>query len=424
MSVALDDAPSDLALLRDFAIIGTGRADVDRALVNVIDGVEARLTAAALAAATRAAPGDDDAPLPTDADAPIDLVEASKPAIPRGVWIGTMAELDALDLAPAVAIGSLGPIPLIASERTLLNGSSGVSKTLLAMRAACEAVLAGHTVVFVEGEGSQRATRDRFRRIARGLTPDGLGDASTRLHIVHGAFGLEEEHAMWRELLERVRPSIVVIDPLAGYFRGNENDAGDMGAFLRAASVAVEVGAAVVLVHHATKPDAEGKTRERGSGALRAWADTMISLYPGEQHGDVFLKHEKGRDCEPTAAPQALHWTFTEQTIELRTSEAARDAVLSATTRKLQTTILGLLADRGEMTRTELRQQIGKSGKVLGNLLAPLLADRRVIESTSGRPDTIGRRTTVEVLTLGTRGHADVSLRRADTAPDGEGGES
>lgn len=347
-----------------------------------------------------------------DHAAPQSATAAPEP--PRGVWIGTMADLDALELPEPVSIGSLGTVSIVAGEGTLIYGPPSVSKTMLAFHAALSAVLAGHVVMLVEGEGSRRATRDRLQRLARGLRYNGLGELGVNLHIMHGAFGLDDEQAMWRAQLERVKPAIVVIDPMVSYCRGDENSADEVSTFLRAIDIARAGGASVLLLHHGTKPDSEGRSRERGSSALRAWADVVVGLARGKDDA-IILTHEKNRDGAKQE-PQTLTWRFTDEVIDLVTSAAAPDAVVSASTSKRTTKLLGLLVETGGMKQGDLRTKMGVSGEVLKALLEPLLKDRRVVSTVEKRPDTRGRPQDTTVLRLAS-GQPDVS-QRAEPADD------
>lgn len=343
---------------------------------------------------------------------------AATPELPKGVWVGTLDELERLDLPEPKPIGRLGPVAVVAGTSTLLHGPPGVSKTLLAFLLALLVAFDGHRVLIVEGEGSRRSTRDRLRRLAGGLGYDGTGGHGSRVTLVQGPFGLEQEDRLWRAILDQAQPALVVIDPLVSYARGNENDAREVAAFLRCVDIAREYDASVVLLHHATKPDAEGKTRERGSSALRAWADSVIALSRGADATEVLLTHEKARDSglEPV---QTLTWTFTEATIALATGNApAGDgAVRESAARRKTRDLLGHLAS-GSLQRTELRRKLSVSGKRLDELLAPLLVSGRVVTTVATRTDKAGEEYTVEVLALGPGsgvGQAQLSTNEVST---------
>jgi hypothetical protein len=90
-------------------------------------------------------------------------------------------------------------------------------------------------------------------------------------------------------------PVLVVLDTLARcVVGGDENSARDMGMAIAGADrIRLETGATVVLVHHTGK----NSDSERGSGALRGAADTMILLKP--EQGQITLSCEKQKDAAP-----------------------------------------------------------------------------------------------------------------------------
>lgn len=327
-----------------------------------------------------------------------------KPQTPKNVWVGTLLELDALDLPVPKTVATMGGVsgaPIIAGEATLLHGPPSTSKTLLAFHAACHVALAGNRALIIEGEGSRRGLRDRLRRLSRGIAAGGLAAAAANLFIVHGAFGLDTEELWWRELLTTVKPALVVIDPLVAYQRGDENSAGDVSAFLRHVDVARQGECSIILLHHARHADESGRTRERGSSALRAWADSVVGLSRGEVSGEVVLTHEKARDRE-LSTPQTLRWTFSEEEIVLKTAAAAKDAAVTAVEKKKTAILLGFLAQQPEgASKAEVRKAIHASGIALERLLAPLLRSGHVRLVDGNRPDTLGRPRRVEVLMLG-----------------------
>jgi hypothetical protein len=99
------------------------------------------------------------------------------------------------------------------------------------------------------------------------------------------------------ELAEVTGLKLVIVDTWARALTGgDENSAGDAG-------VAVDIldtlrrktGATTLVVHHS---GADG-TRERGSTALRAAADTSIAMLKNEQDGIISFICKKQKDAEP-----------------------------------------------------------------------------------------------------------------------------
>ncbi|WP_273380952.1 AAA family ATPase [Symbiobacterium thermophilum] len=94
------------------------------------------------------------------------------------------------------------------------------------------------------------------------------------------------------------RPSLVIFDTLARCLvGGDENSSRDVGLFVHGVDqVRATTGAAVMIVHHTGK---KGNS-ERGSSALRAAADAMLSLQV--ENGVIRLKVDKLKEA-PGVAP-------------------------------------------------------------------------------------------------------------------------
>ncbi len=87
---------------------------------------------------------------------------------------------------------------------------------------------------------------------------------------------------------------LIVIDTLVRAVAGdNENDAAEMMAFLekRAAVIAKETGAAVLIIHHTNK---EGE--QRGSGVLKQGVDTQLRVHHDKETGLRSVYAEKVKD--------------------------------------------------------------------------------------------------------------------------------
>lgn len=92
-------------------------------------------------------------------------------------------------------------------------------------------------------------------------------------------------------------PRLVIFDTLARCLvGGDENSSRDVGLFVHGVDqVRAATGAAVMMVHHTTK---KGNS-ERGSGALRAAADVMLSLQVA--NGLIRLEVDKLKDARSIA---------------------------------------------------------------------------------------------------------------------------
>jgi len=94
-----------------------------------------------------------------------------------------------------------------------------------------------------------------------------------------------------------VRPSIIIVDTLHRFLRGDENSAQDAKTMLDAcAHLMREFGCAVLLVHH-TGVSEEAQHRARGSSAWRGALDIEISIVPGDG-GRLSIVQKKSKDAE------------------------------------------------------------------------------------------------------------------------------
>ena len=104
------------------------------------------------------------------------------------------------------------------------------------------------------------------------------------LYPFHMDLGVRENQAQsgWTELTELVEhfePEVIIIDPFADYFSGQENDARDVGAFttkLREEFIN-KYGLTVIIPAHTSKASESGGSA-RGSSALPGAADREFTL--------------------------------------------------------------------------------------------------------------------------------------------------
>lgn len=86
-------------------------------------------------------------------------------------------------------------------------------------------------------------------------------------------------------VVDRLKPSILVLDPLVEMHRKKENDADEMAGLLRPLrQLAHETDVAVILIHHRNKYGSDNATTARGSSAITGGVDQLINL---ELSGDA-----------------------------------------------------------------------------------------------------------------------------------------
>jgi hypothetical protein len=137
-------------------------------------------------------------------------------------------------------------------------------------------------VVFFAAEDAQARIRERFASIAARRN---LPLRSLDVHLLDvPALRLDDTRDQHRllETLRRLRPRLLVLDPLVRLHRADENSSADISfllSFLR--SIERELETAITLVHH-TRKDAGSAAQPglglRGSSDLWAWGDSNLYL--------------------------------------------------------------------------------------------------------------------------------------------------
>jgi hypothetical protein len=186
----------------------------------------------------------------------------------------------------------------------VLWGASGTGKSFVALDMAL-CIATGETwlgayktkrgdVFICMGEGARGG-----RRRARGWAKH-RGIESIPGAYFYPAAPLIRDPKVLEAFLKEVKkkmPKLVIIDTLARSFTGDENSAGDMNEWVKAAvRIQQETGACVLIVHHTAKAVKKGsKPTERGSGALRGAVDTSIYVSKGDLNV-VTIENPKQKD--------------------------------------------------------------------------------------------------------------------------------
>lgn len=185
----------------------------------------------------------------------------------------------------------LGGTRFIARGFNVVFGASGAFKSFYTLNAAL--TIAQHSpVVYIAAEGAGGL----YRRIEAWCKHNDLPPGNI-------AFICEEVNLLSADnvkslidLLKPVKPVLVIFDTLARCIPGgDENSAKDMGLAIRnSAAIQRYVNTAVAWIHHANRAD----RGERGSGAIRGAADSMIEL---SANGDNVIRAScsKAKDEEP-----------------------------------------------------------------------------------------------------------------------------
>ncbi len=172
------------------------------------------------------------------------------------------------------------------------------------------AVAASGPVVVFPAEDDPRSVRDRVAGLAAAR---GAELSSLPLHVItETVLRLDEpeDRRGLTGLLRRVRPALMVLDPLVRLHSGAESHAGHMAellGFLR--GLQREFGCAILVTHHISKKrgvkGAQMGQALRGSGELHAWGDSNLYLSKGE--GGLVRVEVEHRSA---ASPDPLHFAL------------------------------------------------------------------------------------------------------------------
>jgi RecA-family ATPase len=225
------------------------------------------------------------------------------------------------------------------------------------------------TVLVYLAEDALVVVRERIEGMAwhRGLDLDRV-----EVHVITASvLRLDQERDRMRlwETTRRLRPRLLVLDPLVRLHGIDENRAGDVAellAYFR--SLQRELGLSVVLVHHTRKNAADGVAAGqglRGSGDIHAFGDSNLYLQRTKDHLILSSEHRAAR----ASAPVYLELVAA----DVRTAHLEVIAELpNETDRGLQERLLALLAGGQVLTRTSLRESLAVKNERLGEMLESL----------------------------------------------------
>jgi hypothetical protein len=282
-----------------------------------------------------------------------------------------------------------------ASAVGLIGGHPKGGKTFLALDIALSVasgtpclgtypVMEPGTALVYLAEDSLQDVRRRTEALTRhrGLA---LGDLD--LHVITSS-SLRLDLAPYRARLfrtvERIRPRLLVLDPLVRLHSRDENSATEIAellSYLRALQRRLDV--AVVLVHHARKsgaPHGQPGQSLRGSGDLWAWSDSALYLRRSGEHVILSVEHRAARAPDPVfvrlahADEERVHLEVVPGYVQKRCQ--GRPSITEG--------ILGALAEEQPLTREQLRSRLSVRNERLGGALAALERDGQIERGPEG----------------------------------------
>lgn len=174
----------------------------------------------------------------------------------------------------------LGDLFIERGSYVVINGPTGVGKSVLSVQIGVEAALGRETfgikvarpvkVLIVQAEDSRNDRIGQFQTILNRLSPDDRQLVLQNLRIVTPRQRALRGKKLFDFLREMFRDSIidlVIFNPVFAFLDGQPNDSNAVGEFLREhlQEFLREKGAAGIVVHHTPKPPKSGKTRPTGS---------------------------------------------------------------------------------------------------------------------------------------------------------------
>jgi hypothetical protein len=183
------------------------------------------------------------------------------------------------------------------------------------------------------------------------------------------------------ETAKRLRPRLVLLDPLVRLHGIDENNAGEVAGLLAYFRLLQrELDLSVILVHHTRKNAAGGVAAGqglRGSSDLHAFGDSNLYLRRTSQR--LLLSNE--HRAAPASPPVYLELVATDaQTTHLEVVTEAHAPKQSS----LPDQVLVLLASGAVQTRAALRATLGVKNQRLGEALESLEQSGRIQRTPTG----------------------------------------
>ena len=240
---------------------------------------------------------------------------------------------------------------------------------------------AGPVLVYL-AEDALPVVRERVAGMARHR---GLDLAGVEIHVITApTLRLVDRDPHRRRLLEtaqRLRPRLLLLDPLVRLHGIDENNAGEVAGLLAYfRSLQRQLDLSVVLVHHTRKNAAGGVAAGqglRGSSDIHAFGDS-----------NLYLRHSRERlvlSSEHRAAPASPAVSLELVVTSVETAHLEVVAELEGQQRMtLQEQVLALLAPGATQTRSKLRQTLAVKNERLGEALESLEQAGRVRRTVAG----------------------------------------
>lgn len=186
-------------------------------------------------------------------------------------------------------------LPMAKRKVTMLSAKGGSGKSFIAIQAGI------------------RLT-DQGKKVGMWLSEDEIGEIRERADLINSRILFNRnpisEHLyvngsenyppqVTPNMFETIREAwkgldLVIIDPLIGFFSGNENDNSQAKQFMSIlTSIATQNNQAILVIHHNTKQDQDGNSTTRGASAFVDAVRILYSLRYDKDTQKHIIKIEK-----------------------------------------------------------------------------------------------------------------------------------
>jgi RecA-family ATPase len=238
----------------------------------------------------------------------------------------------------------------------------------------------GPVLVYL-AEDALPTVRERVAGMARHR---GLELAAVDVHVITApTLQLDREPHRGRlfETARRLRPRLLLLDPLVRLHTLDENHAQEVAGLLAYfRSLQRQLDLSVMLVHHTRKNAAKGVAAGqglRGSSDIHAFGDSNLYLRRTREHLVLSSEHR----AAPAAPPVSLQLVATDaHQTHLEVIAALHDQPQ----RSLQDQVLDRLGPGVVLTRAKLRDSLGVKNERLGKALESLERASRLCRTATG----------------------------------------
>jgi RecA-family ATPase len=246
----------------------------------------------------------------------------------------------------------------------------------------------GPVLVYL-AEDALLVVRERIEGMARHR---GLDVANVAVHVITAPvlrLDRDPDRTRLLETTRRLRPRLLLLDPLVRLHGIDENNAGEVAALLAYfRSLQRQLDLSVLLVHHTRKNAAGGVAAGqglRGSSDIHAFGDSNLYLRRTREHLVLSSEHR----AAPAAASVYLELIATDaQTTHLEVigelREGSAKLTMDGNQRSLEQRVLDLLGQGTTVTRAKLRDSIGVKNERLGEALEALERAGRLCRTPAG----------------------------------------